>query len=111
MLAGMLSGMFMHTDNRHTIAQAAASMILKQDKDRAELFALGFKLGFMVSRDGFNGECSFDHCGPPKVEAESGSVEEFMESIEKSAKFRKLRDEAVADWTNTNAAVEGGSRE
>lgn len=40
-----------------------------------------FILGFMVSREGFNGECCFDHCSPNGVEAHYQTVEGFFADV------------------------------
>lgn len=81
------------------------------------LFALAFSLGFMVSREGFNGECCYDHCGPMKVEAHYSTVKEWLADIENSEQFRELRAAAERDWANgplepprpTRLARSGGS--
>jgi len=32
--------------------------------EQDDLFRAGFQAGFAVSREGFNGECAYEHCGP-----------------------------------------------
>lgn len=60
------------------------------------MLALAFRLGFMVSREGFNGECAYDHCGPNTLRADSGmTVKEFFAHMEDSERFKDLTREAL----------------
>ncbi len=60
-----------------------------------------FLLGFMATREGFNGECAFDHCAPRQLR-ENGTEEEMLESVMKAesgadrSAFAALRSEAMA---------------
>lgn len=60
-----------------------------------------FLLGFMCSREGFNAECSFEHCSdwnglvPP-----SQTEESFRESMALNEAFTKLQNAAVERITN-----------
>lgn len=67
---------------------------MKNEKD-IEIFSLAFKLGFMVSREGFNGECVFDHLAPDDVEPDDGRIEYFLNYIGKSEEFGKLEKQAI----------------
>tara|TARA_R110000772_G_scaffold246261_1_gene359923 strand:+ start:529 stop:753 length:225 start_codon:yes stop_codon:yes gene_type:complete len=67
---------------------------MSTENEKTDTFAQAFALGFMVSREGFNGDCTFDHCGPMAVEAYCKTIEEYMVSIEESERFRELRDAA-----------------
>ena len=64
------------------------------------LFNRAFMLGFMVSREGFNGECDYEHCAPSRVEASYESVQEFAVRIEHNDMYRQLRAEAMAQMLN-----------
>jgi hypothetical protein len=66
------------------------------------LLAKAFTLGFMVSREGFNGECAFEHCAPNTVEAHYETVDEFMDAIEKNEAFTSLRESAVSGIANNS---------
>ena len=67
------------------------------------LFNRAFMLGFMVSREGFNGECDYEHCAPSRVEAYCESIQEFAVRIEHNDMYRQLRDEAIAQMLNPTA--------
>ena len=55
-----------------------------------------FMLGFMCSREGFNGECDFEHCAPLKLESYyRDGIEAFRHYIQNDETYLKLRDEAV----------------
>ena len=60
------------------------------------LFNRAFMLGFMVSREGFNGECDYEHCAPSRVEAYHESIQEFAVRIEHNDMYRQLREEAIS---------------
>jgi hypothetical protein len=57
-----------------------------------------FALGFMVTCEGFNGECDYDHLAPQQLEPYMGrdTVEQFMAYIVTNEEFVRLRDLAVA---------------
>lgn len=64
------------------------------------LLEKAFTIGFMVSREGFNGECAYEHCAPTRVEAHYESVAEFMSAIEKNEAFTDLRKSAISNISN-----------
>jgi hypothetical protein len=38
-------------------------------------FRAGFQAGFAVSREGFNGECRYDHCAPGRFAGEDDALQ------------------------------------
>ncbi len=50
-------------------------------------FRAGFKAGFDVTREGFNGECSFPHCSgnPYGLPWQDDDVDKFIQDIEDAA--------------------------
>ena len=73
------------------------------------LLALAFALGFSVSREGFNGECDFEHYAPISLDTTScGSitVSEHVAYIEDNETFLKLRGEALSYITNERSEHE-----
>jgi len=60
-----------------------------------KLLEKAFTLGFMVSREGFNAECAYEHCAPGGVQAHYETIAEFMDAIEKNKRFVALRKSAV----------------
>ena len=51
-----------------------------------------FILGFLVSREGFNGECTYGHCAPRNTEPYHEESREFALG---TPEFMKLVEEAV----------------
>lgn len=67
--------------------------------EKQKLIEEAFLLGFMVSREGFNAECSYPHCAnglKPHVESEA----DFRTSMELNDAFVDLRAAAVARLQN-----------
>jgi hypothetical protein len=62
-----------------------------------QLLEKAFALGFMITREGFNGECGYETCAPSRLEADHGdeTIEEFIADIEKNHVYRSLRDAAI----------------
>jgi len=62
---------------------------------RKRLITTAFALGFMVSREGFNGECDYEHCSPTKLEPHGldDSIEEYIKYIITNPAFDTLRKE------------------
>ena len=54
-----------------------------------------FLLGFMASREGFNGECAYEHCSPIDLKPDHETEDEFRVGMNASEMFIKLRAEAV----------------
>ena len=66
-------------------------------KEELTLLGEAFLLGFAVSREGFNGECGFDHCAPSELKAGDGySLAEFRQKMTAMPEFQKLQEAAVA---------------
>jgi len=59
-----------------------------------DLFDNAFKLGFMISREGFNAECPYEHLAPHKLEPHYETFEEYLNEIENNKAFNKLLDDA-----------------
>lgn len=50
-----------------------------------------FLLGMMVTREGFNGECPYDHLAPDTIRADRGATEEsWMEECKENKAIVKL---------------------
>ena len=62
-----------------------------------------FDLGFMISREGFNGECDYEHCAPSKLEPSIGcnGIHEFIAYMEENKTYCELREEAIRYIFNT----------
>lgn len=62
-----------------------------------------FMLGFMVSREGFNMECNFDHLAPMELDpsrdyqCELISIEEFLQESQNDDHLQRLCGLAM-DW-------------
>lgn len=54
-----------------------------------------FFLGFMISREGFNGECAFEHKVPQELKADGCTEEKLRQYIEEMEDFKHLRKLAV----------------
>lgn len=65
---------------------------------RAELFEIAFALGFLASREGFNGECAYDNCAPGSIfqapSAHHESLEVALHDMQEDGEFNRLRREA-----------------
>ena len=62
-----------------------------------KLFNMAFALGFMISREGFNGECPYEHIAPSKLRPDDHkeiTTLEWIEKIRHNVEFRRLREEA-----------------
>jgi len=57
--------------------------------------AEAFLLGFMCSREGFNGDCAYEHCAPTKVSPYDGDEAQFKAWTDTSPAFVALREEAL----------------
>jgi len=71
--------------------------------------AEAFLLGFMVSREGFNGDCGYEHCAPSEVAPYHTEEAEFRQWAYQSPAFTALRAKALkrlADATPESAASE-----
>jgi hypothetical protein len=70
-----------------------------------QLLEKAFALGFMISREGFNGECGYETCAPSRLEADHGdeTIEEFIADIEKNHVYRSLRDAAIEYINKSNS--------
>jgi len=65
------------------------------DKQKRALIEEAFLLGFMVTREGYNGECMFENCAARGLNPELGSETEFREIANSSESFKALREEAL----------------
>ena len=84
-----------------------AAKALPSSTGSQELFNLAFALGFMVSREGYNGECAFDHLAPHELETYYGGLREnadaissYVEIAQSWDEFTKLQQEAW-EYANT----------
>ena len=62
-----------------------------------ELFDMAFALGFMITREGFNGECPYEHIAPSKLRPDNYkelTTLEWVRQIEKNTEYKRLREEA-----------------
>lgn len=57
-----------------------------------------FGLGFMVSREGFNGECDYQNCSPSGlfVHHHDRNISQYLLYIEGNPEFVRLRELAMA---------------
>ena len=67
--------------------------------DQQGLLYQAFLLGFIASREGFNGECAYDHCAPDSLAdprtSSYASVEEMLAELRQSEVLQKLWGEAL----------------
>jgi len=59
-----------------------------------QLFTEAFTLGFMMSREGFNGECAFEHCAEG-LKAHDESEQRFREHMAANKAFQAGLEEAL----------------
>lgn len=63
---------------------------------RQHLIEEAFLLGFMVSREGFNGECAYEHCADDALQTDAGQTEaEWRDLMAGNEAFKRLRALAV----------------
>lgn len=60
-----------------------------------DLLEEAFILGFMASREGFNGECQINVCSPDQLEAFERPESEFRELLARDVEFQRLKREAL----------------
>jgi hypothetical protein len=71
-----------------------------------EQFDVVFALGFMITREGFNGECPYEHLSPSRLrpdDHEEYTILEWMKVMEDNREFKRLREEAflfLKDYEN-----------
>ena len=53
-----------------------------------------FALGFLATREGFNGECWYEHLAPHSDQYEK-AIEEDLELLEELPEFNRLREQAL----------------
>jgi hypothetical protein len=63
--------------------------------EKQKLVAEAFLLGFMCSREGFNGECAFQHCADGLRPEHPTTESEFREMMVANVAFKELEDEAI----------------
>ena len=63
--------------------------------DKTKLVEEAFLLGFMCSREGWNGECDFDHRSDGRLQPCGESEESFRLATETNDVFKELRAQAV----------------
>lgn len=64
------------------------------DSEKRRLITEAFSLGFMCSREGFNGECAYEHCCDglqPHWQIE----EEFQQDMVKNEAFQQCLEKAL----------------
>lgn len=69
--------------------------MLSEDQLREKL-SRAFLLAFVVSREGFNGECPCEHLAPSDISANYQTVEECISHLHINEAFLKLQDLAVS---------------
>ena len=75
-------------------------------KEIQELIADAFLLGFMVSREGFNGEVAVECHGPDALKPHDGKIADFEQSMRGNERFKKLQAEAVDFFSNREVVRE-----
>jgi hypothetical protein len=68
-----------------------------EEKMNRKQFDMAFALGFMITRDGFNGECPHEHIAPSKLrpdDHEEYTILEWIKMMEGNREFKRLREEA-----------------
>lgn len=65
------------------------------DTELNKLLAEAFTLGFMISREGFNGECAFEHCAGGLTPYAGLTEAEWLESMASNEVFQDLMQEAL----------------
>jgi hypothetical protein len=73
-------------------------------ENEKRLITEAFHLGFMMSREGFNGECAFEHCSDglkPYAESE----ERFREHMAENEAFQEGLQEALERMSGQNAEI------
>ena len=48
---------------------------------------VAFSYGFMITREGFNAECAYDHCAPTSYQSLQRDFDNIMHQMESSEKF------------------------
>ena len=64
-----------------------------------KLIKLVFTLGFMISREGFNGECGYEHCCDG-LKADHQTEDEFFQHIEGNEAFQECLTEVINRFKN-----------
>lgn len=60
--------------------------------DARQIAEEAFMLGFMISREGFNAECTFDHCADTELKPSNPTTEKnYRQYMEESPAFCELR--------------------
>ncbi|HTD05094.1 hypothetical protein [Undibacterium sp.] len=68
---------------------------MKEEILKEALLREAFMLGFMVSREGFNGELLHDELAPSGVHPDGGEIREFRQLAATMPEFRRLQQAAV----------------
>ncbi|MES2103661.1 MAG: hypothetical protein V4634_06545 [Pseudomonadota bacterium] len=68
-----------------------------------------FMLGFMVSREGFNGELFNEELAPSGVHPDGGEIKEFQQLAESMPEFKRLQQAAVRLLVDGNLMGEAGA--
>ena len=67
--------------------------------NKKQLITEAFTLGFMMSREGFNAECAFEHCSDG-LKPHAESEEEFREHMAENEAFQEGLEEALERMAN-----------
>ena len=72
-------------------------MTTTQTSSSENMISTAFALGFMITREGFNAECDYEHLAPNKLETryDRETIAEFISSIEENEAYRTLKKEAL----------------
>ncbi|MFZ6644507.1 hypothetical protein ACO0LO_02220 [Undibacterium sp. TJN25] len=68
---------------------------MTQEDLKEALITEAFMLGFMVSREGFNGELFNDDLAPSGVHPDGGEIREFRELAASMPEFTRLQKAAI----------------
>ena len=80
------------------VPQMAAKSQMEAESEKEKLIKMAFMLGFMVSRNGYNGECFIESCAWPDLHSSSGefnSENDFFDTVQKAPVFQAQMKQAI----------------
>ena len=77
------------------VCKVGITGLLLDRMSQEQLIREAFLLGFMSLREGFNTECTYDHCAPESLRPHFQSEKSFRFEIAESESFQRLQNEAV----------------
>jgi hypothetical protein len=63
--------------------------------DKESLIRRAFELGFLISREGFNGEYTYDPLAPTNTIPSDDDYRSFIENTKYQGNYKRLEDNAV----------------